>query len=604
MSQQNDDIVQPSDELKSRVSRRAFLKAGGAGALTGAVATSVLFEESTASAQAQWTHEADVVVAGSGAAACTAAIFANEAKASVIMLEKAGTFGGTTAKSGGVFWICNNHLMREKGIPDRREDALRYLARVSFPSVYDPNDTVRFGMAADIHELHATFYDEGSRVVEALIAKGFKCEWQIEPHGIGGRTNDIFPDYYAQLPENKAPRGRCLEPPRSDKDAAGGAGFIRQLRKIIDAQKIPVLMEHRVERLVLNGKGEVVGVEARTADNKTISVRARKGVIFGTGGFTANPDMSLNYLRGPIFGGCTVPTGEGDFVKIASSVRAKLANMTNAWWWPVMVEQALQNRSTPGGISQTPGDSVILVNCEGKRCVNEKIQYNERNQAHFYWDPVHGRYPNQIMMMVYDQPCRERFGGGGGMILRPGLNAPYVISGQTIEELTRAIDQRLEQLASKTGNYRLDPIFASNLRATIARFNQFAETGKDLDFHRGEAPIEFTFHGGPHGNTYPNIMMRPIADTGPYYAVLIGAGTLDTKGGPKINAKGEVLNMDEKPIPGLYGAGNCIAAPAGQAYWAAGGTIGSAITFGAMAGRTAASAPVKQATAPSAAKRA
>src|SRR5258707_8522573 len=118
-------------ESNSRVSRRAFLRAGGAGALTGAVAGSVLFEESTAYAQARWDHEADVVVAGSGSAACVAALFAHEAKASVIMLEKAAIVGGTTAKSGGAFWICNNYYLKQQGIVDKREDALRYLARTA-----------------------------------------------------------------------------------------------------------------------------------------------------------------------------------------------------------------------------------------------------------------------------------------------------------------------------------------------------------------------------------------------------------------------------------------------------------------------------------------
>jgi hypothetical protein len=69
--------------------------------------------------------------------------------------------------------------------------------------------------------------------------------------------------------------------------------------------------------------------------------------------------------------------------------------------------------------------------------------------------------------------------------------------------------------------------------------------------------------------------MKPISDQGPYYAVMLGAGTLDTKGGPKINAKGQMLDIDERPIP------------AGEAYFAAGSTLGPALTFGAVAARHA-----------------
>ena len=61
-----------------------------------------------------------------------------------------------------------------------------------------------------------------------------------------------------------------------------------------------------------------------------------------------------------------------------------------------------------------------------------------------------------------------------------------------------------------------------------------------------------------------------------------------------INAKAQIIRMDGTPIPGLYGAGNCIASPVGQGDWGAGGTLGPAITFGAIAGKYAAAEPVKE----------
>lgn len=75
--------------------------------------------------------------------------------------------------------------------------------------------------------------------------------------------------------------------------------------------------------------------------------------------------------------------------------------------------------------------------------------------------------------------------------------------------------------------------------------------------------------------------------------VILGPATLDTCGGPVIGPDARVLRPDGSAIPGLFGAGNCIASPTGQGYWGAGGTLGPAITFGFIAGQTAAaSAPV------------
>ena len=105
--------------------------------------------------------------------------------------------------------------------------------------------------------------------------------------------------------------------------------------------------------------------------------------------------------------------------------------------------------------------------------------------------------------------------------------------------------------------------------------------------------VERTDTRWPH-NPGPNFTMYPLSDNGPYHAIIVGAGMLDTNGGPIINARAQVLDTHGRPIPGLYGAGNCVASPVGQGYWGAGSTLGPALTFGTLAGRNAAAESLKQ----------
>ena len=185
----------------------------------------------------------------------------------------------------------------------------------------------------------------------------------------------------------------------------------------------------------------------------------------------------------------------------------------------------------------------------------------------------------------------------------PNTTEEYVISAPTIGAMAGAIQQRLDSLAGKVGPRKLGARFTQDLEEQIVRFNADAKSGVDTQFGRGRYPYDLDWHKNIDSvertdtkwpsNPGPNYTMYPLAANGPYYAIVVGAGMLDTNGGPIITPKSEVIDTHGRPIPGLYGAGNCIASPVGQGYWGAGSTLGPALTFGTIAGRNAAAAPSK-----------
>ena len=530
-----------------------------------------------------WDHEFDVVVLGSGAAGLTAALTAAVTGATVQVFEKADTVGGTTAVSGGIAWIPAHNRC-----PDREltvADALQYLSAQSFGSMDDAlvDTFVRTGPSM-------LDFIEGHSGLQFEVAEGFP-DYQPELPGgqpQGGRSLSAAPFDLSQLGDwatritafpadwsnvgfDAETRAR-LHASHADAERAGdlcvaGTALIAGLLKgLLDIGVAPCTTARATE-LIVDAEG-VTGVRI-AGPEQSIDVRARRGVILGTGGFEWDPLLVQAFLRGPMHGAVSPPNNTGDGLRMAMAVGADLANMGEAWWVPIVqipndtIEGRQRSRSVR--LERTRPRSII-VNQAGRRFVNEAGEYNSMAGAFHYLDP-RGGYVNDRAWMVFDSVHLASYGFLG---IAPGRRVP--------DWFCESAD--LAELGAKTG------IDAAGLTNTIARWNRNVAKASDPDFGRGSSAYD-GYWGDDRATTLAGKTLGPI-DTAPFYAVPIGVGSMGTKGGPRTDRDGRVLHVNGRPIPGLFAAGNAMAGATGRAYGGAGGTIGPAMVFGYRAGYAAA----------------
>jgi len=531
--------------------------------------------------------DVDVLVLGTGAAGLTAALAAATAGARVGLYEKGERVGGTTALSSAVAWLPANRYAAQAGIADSREDALAYLSALSHGLIRP--------------ELAEAFVD----TVPELL------DWLDEQTPLRMRLVAGFPDYHPEHPGGMPRGGRSLEPELfpfteipgwgermvgvtrpmlvAETPIGGGSGLLPAdvaaqrkaaslegvgrglvgalLKGCLDRGVEPVTGA-RATRLVVTD-GAVTGVEFDSGAERFV-VTARS-VILATGGFEHDLDLVRSFLRGPMHLPAGVPTNTGDGLRMAMRVGAELGMMSEAWWVPVLALPQADPAATHRpvllvNLERTLPRS-IMVNGQGRRFTNEAANYNALGGAFHHLDPTSFAYVNQPAWLIIDQGFVDRFGGFG---VPPGGPAqPWLI---------RADD--LGALAEATG------IPPTALSDTVVRWNEQAAALRDDDFHRGESAYD-GWSGERRHYPGPAATLGPL-DEPPFYAVEIVGSCLGTKGGPRTDVDGRVQHLDGGPIPGLYAAGNAMAAPTGMVYGGAGGTLGPALVFGYRAGRAAA----------------
>jgi 3-oxosteroid 1-dehydrogenase len=532
---------------------------------------------------------ADLVVVGTGAAALAAAVAAHDRGARVAVIERSASVGGTTAVSGGGIWMPGNHHMAERGVDDTRAEALAYMTTMT--AGRSPTELLeRYvdlgpGIVAELERttplrLRAMSWPDYHPEMEGAKPAGRMLESEIfgaEPLGTWAARLRKAPvlGLPMTLQEATVDWRPAYSPERfdaaeiskrvADRQLACGQALIGALLLACLQRGIEPMLETRATEITMDG-GAVSGLVVESAGGRSrLDVRA---VVLASGGYEWNATLRSRFLPGPLTHPHSPPTNEGDGLLMAMEVGADLANMNEAWWYPAASLPVEKYEGRPlarfVGVERTAPHTVI-VNRFGQRFVNEAANYNDMQKAFFSFDANEYAPRNLPCWVVFDRQYRSRY---PVVSVRPGDPDPEWLP----------VHESLDGLAGLVG---IEP---AGLADTIERWNRFVADGRDRDFGRGQSAYD-RFHGDPLAS-HPNL---GTIEQGPFYALPVYIGSVGTKGGPRIDGDGRVLHVKDRPIPGLYGAGNVVASPAGPAYYGGGTSIGMGLVWGHLAGSHAAS---------------
>lgn len=510
--------------------------------------------ETEQAAMTDFDEVVDVLVVGSGGGIAGAYTAAREGL-SVALVEATDKFGGTTAFSGGGgMWFPCNAVLRRAGSDDTFEQALTYFHAV----VGDRTP----------RELQETYVRGGAALIDYLEADEH-FTFMVLP----------WPDYFGKAPGARLDGMRHIvaKPLPGDRlgpDAAfvrgpldnerlgvaapdllmGGRALIgRFLAALRQYPNATVYRNTALEEL-LTSDGAVVGAVVRR-DGELVRIGARRGVLLAAGGFENNAAMRKRYgVPGRCEDSMGAPGNVGLAHEAAIRVGASTDLMDQAWWSPGLTH--------PDGRSAfalwfTGG---IFVNRDGRRFTNESAAYDRLGRA--VLDAMADGSVTLPYWMVYDDTDGELppVKATNVSMVEPEkyVDAGLWKTADTLEELAAMID-----------------VPAQNLVETVARFNEFVDRGVDEDFGRGDEAYDRAFSGGAP----PLYAIRKP----PFHAAAFGVSDLGTKGGLRTDTAARVLDKAGEVIPGLYAAGNTMAAPSGYAYPGGGNPIGTSMVFSHLA---------------------
>ena len=561
----------------------------------------------------EWDYEFDVVVVGSGNGALTAALCSHDGGAKTLVIEKSSQFGGTSATSGGGVWIPNNRYAKAENVDDSDQDARNYINSVS------PE-----GMIKD--ELIETYISEGPRMIDYLHENS-KVKYRnlahypdYFPDNTGGKEGNrsmepepIFGtelgDDLGKLREQHPQTAFTMGPINMNFTQVEGQlllgalpGWKTQFAKLFTKYILDFAMRLKwgwkdrrltmgnagIARLILSLKdrkvdlwtltamtdlvdenGKVIGIKA-TKDGSSINIKANKGVILAAGGFERDQDLRDKYLPKPSNAEWSAANihNTGDALKAALKLGADTHQMDTGWWSTTMKVPGQEKGWLSMVDKSMPGN--YTVNKNGERFSNESQNYvSFVNDMFAKFDEGN---PCAPCYMIFDSNFRKN--RPCGPLLQGSMQPDSQVPKEWWTPSFLSKGETLEELAEIAG---IDP---GGLRATQAKVNEYAVTGKDLELQRGDSAYD-RYYGDP--SVTPNPCLAPLKE-GPFYCMVLYPGEMGTAGGLVIDTHARVLKQDGQPIAGLYACGNVTTALL-PTYPGPGSTLGPAMTFGYLAAK-------------------
>ncbi|MGW4068091.1 3-ketosteroid-delta-1-dehydrogenase [Nocardia grenadensis] len=554
----------------------------------------------------------DLLVIGSGTG-MAAALAAHELGLSVVIAEKTAYVGGSTARSGGAFWIPGSSIL-----PESHEQAVAeaetYLRAVVGDSAPSARGTAFLAEGADtVAMLERTtpmrfFWAEGYSDYHPEApggrAEGRTCECRpFDASVLGAQRPRLRPGVMeAPVPMpvtgadykwmNLVARKPLKALPRIMRRAALGIGGMLIGREYLAGGQalaaglfagvlragIPVWTETSLVRLV-HDAGRVSGAVLRQGDRE-VTVRARRGVVLAAGGFDHDIDARHKYQSSALVPHASLGSegNTGDAIEAAEELGAGIVSMDQAWWFPAFAPLPdaapavmLAERSLPGS---------FVIDQTGRRFINESIDYMTFGQEVLARERA--GEPITEMWLVFDQRYRNSYILAGSYFPRQPIPEAWYEAGIA----HRADDPAA--LAQAIG------VPVDTFAGTFGRFNDYAENGVDPEFERGASAYD-RYYGDPTVAPNPNLA---ALDKAPYYAVKMILSDLGTCGGVVADEHARVLREDGSLIEGLYAIGNTAGNAFGATYPGAGATIGQGLVYGYIAARHAAAYAAAEAAAP------